>query len=45
MTKKTRYFVLGAAGVLAAGLTTGIVASIVGLPVALTQAAGPDDLQ
>lgn len=45
MTKKTRYFVLGAAGVLAAGLTTGLVASLVGLPVALTQAAGPDDLQ
>ena len=33
MTKKTRNFVLGAAGILAAGLTTGLVASL-GLPVA-----------
>jgi hypothetical protein len=44
MTKKTRNFVLGAAGILAAGLTTGLVASL-GLPVAITRAAGPAELE
>lgn len=45
MTSKTRYFVLIAFGILALGLTTGLVASLAGgLPVALTRAAGPDDL-
>ena len=43
MTKKTRNFVLGAAGILAAGLTTGLVASL-GLPVS-SRAAGPADLE
>lgn len=42
---KTRYFVLTAAGILTAGLTTGLVASYVGgLPVALSRQAGPEDL-
>jgi len=45
MSKKTRYFVLTAGGVLAAGLTTGLVASYMGLPVAFSRAAGPDELQ
>jgi hypothetical protein len=45
MSTKTRYFMFSAAGILAVGLTTGLVASIVGLPVALTRAAGPDELQ
>jgi hypothetical protein len=45
MTSKTRYFVLIAFGILALGLTTGLVASLAGgLPVAFTRAAGPDDL-
>ncbi|MEP7115987.1 MAG: hypothetical protein ABI880_00280 [Acidobacteriota bacterium] len=44
MTSKTRYFVLAAFGILALGLTTGLVASLSGFPVALTRAAGPDDL-
>ena len=43
MTRKTRNFVLGAAGILAAGLTTGLVASL-GLPVS-SRAAGPADLE
>jgi hypothetical protein len=45
MKGKTRYFVLIAAGILTAGLTTGLVASYMGgLPVALSRQAGPDDL-
>ena len=44
MTKKTRNFVLGAGAILAVGLTTGLVASL-GLPVALSRAAGPDELE
>ena len=44
MTKKTRNFVLGAGGILAIGLTTGLVASL-GLPVAMSQAAGPAELE
>ena len=44
MTSKTRNFVLTAFGILAIGLTTGLVASLTGLPVALSRAAGPDDL-
>ncbi|MGE0362252.1 MAG: hypothetical protein AB7H93_14130 [Vicinamibacterales bacterium] len=44
MTKKTRNFVLGAGGILAVGLTTGLVASL-GLSVATTQAAGPGELE
>ncbi|MGQ0732614.1 MAG: hypothetical protein ACT4QD_03040 [Acidobacteriota bacterium] len=45
MSNKTRYFVLGAGAVLAIGLTTGVVASLVGMPIAFSQAAGPDELQ
>jgi hypothetical protein len=45
MTRRTRYFVLGAGAILVAGLTTGIVASFVGLPAAFSRAAGPDELQ
>lgn len=44
MANKTRYFIFGAAGILTAGLTAGLVASWAGLPV-LTQSAGPDDLR
>jgi hypothetical protein len=44
MTRKTRYFVLGAGAILAVGLTTGLVASL-GLPVAMSQAAGPAELE
>lgn len=44
MTGKTRYFVLTAAGILTAGLTTGLVASYLAAPVALTSQAGPNDL-
>lgn len=45
MSKKTRVFVLTAAGILAVGLTTGLVASYMGLPVAFSSAAGPDELE
>jgi hypothetical protein len=45
MSKKTRYFVVSAAAILAIGLTTGLVASYMGLPVAFSSAAGPDELQ
>lgn len=45
MSKKTRVFVVGAAAILAVGLTTGLVASYMGLPVAFSRAAGPDELQ
>ena len=45
MSKKTRYFVLSAGAILAAGLTTGLIASYMGLPVAFSRAAGPDELQ
>lgn len=45
MSTKTRYFVITAAAVLAVGLTTGLVASYMGLPVAFSQTAGPDELQ
>jgi len=45
MSNKTRYFVVTAAVILAVGLTTGLVASYMGLPVAFSQAAGPDELQ
>ena len=45
MSKKTRYFVVSAAAILALGLTTGLVASYMGLPVAFSRAAGPDELQ
>lgn len=45
MSKKTRVFVLTAAAFLAVGLTTGLVASYMGLPVAFSRAAGPDELQ
>ena len=45
MSKKTRYFVATAAAILAVGLTTGLVASYMGLPVAFTSAAGPDELE
>lgn len=45
MTKRTRYFVLGAGAILVVGLTTGLVASYVGLPAVFSRAAGPDELQ
>jgi len=47
MTKRTRLFLLIAAGVLVVGLGTGLVASYFGLPalVALGAADGPDELQ
>jgi hypothetical protein len=45
MSKKTRYFVVAAAAILAVGLTTGLLASYMGLPVAFSRAAGPDELQ
>lgn len=45
MSNRTRYFVLTAAAILAVGLTTGLVASFMGLPVAFSRAAGPDELQ
>ena len=46
MTKKTRLFLLAAAGVLAVGLVTGLVASYIGLPAfAVSAADGPDELQ
>jgi hypothetical protein len=45
MSNKTRYFVLTAAAILAVGLVTGLVASYMGLPVAFSRAAGPDELQ
>jgi hypothetical protein len=46
MTKKTRLFLLIAAGVLVVGLGTGLVASYMGLPaLALGGPDGPDELQ
>ena len=45
MSKKTRVFVVTAAAILGVGLTTGLVASFMGLPVAFSRAAGPDELQ
>jgi hypothetical protein len=45
MSKGTRYFVITAGAILAVGLTTGLVASYMGLPVAFSSAAGPDELQ
>jgi hypothetical protein len=45
MSKQTRYFVMTAGAVLAVGLTTGLVASYLGLPVVFSRAAGPDELQ
>ncbi|HXG89744.1 MAG TPA: hypothetical protein VNJ02_15550 [Vicinamibacterales bacterium] len=45
MSKKTRYFVLTAATILTVGLTTGLVASYMGMGVAFSKAAGPDELQ
>lgn len=45
MSNKTRYFVFSASGILAVGLTAGLVASYVGLPVAFSRQAGPDELQ
>ena len=45
MSKKTRVFVVTAAAILAVGLTTGLVASYMGLPVAFSSAAGPEELE
>jgi hypothetical protein len=45
MSKKTRVFVVTAAAILGVGLTTGLVASYMGLPVAFSRSAGPDELQ
>jgi hypothetical protein len=44
MTKGTRYFVMASGAVLAAGMTAGLVASYMGVPV-FSRAAAPDDLQ
>ena len=46
MSKKTRYFVTAAVAFLAIGLTTGLVASYMGMSVPVfSRAAGPDELQ
>jgi hypothetical protein len=46
MSKKTRYFVLGTVAFMAVGLTTGLLASYMGLSVPVfSRAAGPDELQ
>jgi hypothetical protein len=46
MTKKTRYFMLGSAGVLVAGLCTGLVAYYGGFPTgAFSRAGGPAELR
>jgi hypothetical protein len=46
MSKKTRYFVMGTVAFLLVGLTTGLVASYMGLSVPVfSEAAGPDELQ
>src|SRR5688572_19186618 len=46
MSKKTLYFVLAAIAFLVVGLTTGLVASYMGLTVPVfSRAAGPDELQ
>jgi len=46
MTKKTRYFMVGAVAILAVGLSIGLVAYYGGLPgIALTRAAGPQELR
>lgn len=46
MSKRTRYFVMSAVAFLAVGLTTGLVASFMGLSVPVfSRAAGPDELQ
>jgi hypothetical protein len=46
MTRRTRLFLLIAAGILVVGLGTGLVASLIGLPaLALRGADGPDELQ
>src|SRR5919109_4559883 len=46
MSKRTRYFVIAAVAFLAVGLTTGLVASYMGLSVPVfSRAAGPDELQ
>ena len=44
MTKKTRYFVAGSAGILAAGLCTGLVAYYGGGFQALSASTGPTEL-
>lgn len=46
MTKKTRYFLLVSGAILAIGLTTGVVASFLGVPIAVfSSAAGPAELE
>lgn len=45
MTKGTRYFVMASGAVLAVGLTSGLVASYVGLPTVFTRSAAPDELE
>ena len=45
MSKRTRVFVVTAAAILAVGVTTGLVASFMGLPVAFSRAAGPAELE
>ena len=46
MSKRTRYFVMSAVAFLVVGLTTGLIASFMGLSVPVfSRAAGPDELQ
>lgn len=46
MTKKTRYFLMVSGAILAIGLTTGLVASFMGLPITVfSSAAGPAELE
>jgi hypothetical protein len=46
MSKKTRYFVTAAVAFLVVGLTTGLIASYMGLSASVfSRAAGPDELQ
>lgn len=45
MTKGTRYFVMASGAVLAVGLTSGLVASYVGLPTVFTRSAAPNELE
>ena len=43
-TAKTRYFLIGSAAVLTAGLAAGTVASMGGMPRAFASNTGPDEL-
>src|SRR6185436_12340204 len=45
MTTKTRYFLMGSAGILVVGLCTGLVAYYAGFPTIALQREGPPELQ